>query len=199
MEGQKLVHNNHDPHHFKHFIYALVLFSITSNWCPWWILKTEALRKWLIWSNGWFWLINSMLVQIALALIIILLPLPPMMRRMPARVKRGVLYISCRLHTTATPASPSLINPVVCTSHTASDWSLTDEESAGEKSDLDNRGRETWSLTHVYRLHVSVLKYGYKGVFVKARAAPIRHLASGCMRAQTLPRTNQLKKVQFQY
>lgn len=126
----------------------------------------------LIWLNDWFWSINSKLVQIALALIIILLPLPPMMRRMPERIKGGVPYISCRLHTTATPASPSLINPMVCTSHTASDWSLTDEESAGEKPDLDNRGQETWSLTHVYSLHVSVLKYGYKGVFVKARAAP---------------------------
>lgn len=110
-------------------------------------------------------------MQIVLALIV-LLPLPPMMRGMPEQVKGGVPYISCRMHTIATPASPSLINPMVCTSHTASDWSLTDEESAGEKSDLDNRGQETWSLTHVYSLHVSALKYGYKGVFVKARAAP---------------------------
>lgn len=154
----------------------------------------------LIWLNDRFWLINSKLVQIALALII-LLPLTPM-RRIPERVKGGVPDIGFRLHTTAAPASPSLINPMVCTSHTASDWSLTDEESAGEKTDLDNRGQETWSLTHVYSLHVSVLKYGYKGVFVKARAAPAFNQTFGLrLYERSNPDTHQptKKKVQFQY
>ena len=53
------------------------------------------------------------------------------------------------MHTQAPPASPSLINAMVCTSHTAADWSLTDEESVGEESDLDSRGQETRSLTRV--------------------------------------------------
>lgn len=58
---------------------------------------------------------------------------------------------------------------MVCASHAASDWLLTDEESVGEDRLLDNGGQETWSLTHVYSLLVCVPS-GYKGVFVETRA-----------------------------
>lgn len=90
------------------------------------------------------------------------------------------------------------------------DWSLTDEESVGEESDLDNRGQETRSLTHVYSLHVSALKHGYKGFFVKARATPAFNQTFGlrlwgelklwCALTDSRHKDKKKKKIlQFQY